>query len=482
MLAHHTMHTNQSYLGRKFKSEVAKFKSSPSLDNVVCRSQEVGLSSRRMSSLSEMKQIKPQASNASSSATATSTATTATTTRSEGSTDINQDHRFPSNSQICQDIQLSSDSKIVIDQNSKNTCKSICPSSDKVNNKVPAKKVATSARKFLSRAASSLSGIVDISKKQSSKKRLPASNDQSIEDNNDALKTSQKYIAPNLSCLQLPLCCLIKSLDDKILREVFVHRFENGQYLLDNLTAALNIRDDCKFFGLKIANSISEQENFRCQWLKLDESVFKQVKKLSVLASGKRTIKFYLRIKFYPPTLEYIQDTFLLKYLYLQLRRDLRMGKLTSSENNLISLMAFVLQYELGDADLLQDQSENSCEELSGKIRNLSIVPIQSLIEYKAIEVWVKSKGLSQEQAELSFLRLAVLFETYGFQDFLPVKDHLRDEFYFLGFNYSGIKTIKDGQIVNNFSWSRCTYTYEKRMLIFHLDAIDKAKVSFEYN
>lgn len=309
------------------------------------------------------------------------------------------------------------------------------------------------------------------------------------------------FIVPNMGALRLPLVCRIKSLDGELMREVFVHRYELGQYLVDSLKVSVGIKD-CKYFGFKLAKSFDDQEDLRNPWLDLNESICKQLKNIKLTTSNssssacndlttttakinhnnggqlqlpttcsrQRSIDFYLRIKFYPPNLGRVQDSFLRHYLWLQLRRDLRLGKLTSSMNNLTLLMACVLQYEFGD-----------CQPgLIERIPELNILPNQDLIEEQAISFWRnKLVGLKRHQAQMQFLRAAVILETYGF-DYYPVRDHQRRRAYLLGFNYAGVKTIRNGRIVHHFRWHTISkISYERRMIIFHIYPNENSKVSY---
>lgn len=378
----------------------------------------------------------------------------------------------------------------------------------------------------------------------------------------EQLQQQPAFIVPKLNTLKLPIVCRIKSVDGKLMREIFVHRYELGQYLIENLKAALNIVDT-KYFGLKLAKSIDEQEDQRQPWIDLNECVCKQIKTFSMASSTRpydpratrsmqnissssafhfgnsnatnsnganffslhrnstarklsklgssitsvatssssglattaatkanqhnltrqatttspltstttcRAVDIYLRIKFYPPNLTRIQDSFLRQYLWLQLRRDLRVGKLTSSVNNLTLLMALILQYDLGDY---------KAEYVSGKLPQMIIMPNQDLIEEQAVDIWSnKLRGLKQHQAQMQFLRTSVILETYGF-DYWQVRDHQRQRAYLLGFNYAGVKTIRNGRIVNHFRWHNISkIAYERRMIIFHTYADENSKVS----
>jgi len=287
-------------------------------------------------------------------------------------------------------------------------------------------------------------------------------------------ETIPQFLVPKLNTLKLPIVCLIKSFDGELMREVFVHRYELGQYLIESLKVSLGI-DDSKYLGLRMAKSLEEQEDLRNPWLDLNESVCKQIKSYSnstqaATIGSTRSIDFYLRIKFYPPNLARVQDPFLRNYLWLQLRRDLRLGKLTSSMNNLTLLMACVLQHELGDFK----------QNLIERIPELNILPNQDLIEEQAIIMWRKRlSGTIKHQAQMQFLRAAVILETYGF-DYYPVRDHQRQRAYLLGFNYAGIKTIRNGRIVHHFRWhSLSKISYERRMIIFHIYPTENSKVSF---
>lgn len=256
------------------------------------------------------------------------------------------------------------------------------------------------------------------------------------------------------------------------MREVFVHRYELGQYLIESLKVSLGLVDS-KYLGLRLARTLDEQEDVRNPWLDLNELVCKQIKSRlaapEAASSKSSSVEFYLRLKFYPPNLARVQDAFLRHYLWLQLRRDLRLGKLTSSMNNLAHLMACVLQYELGDQQ----------DSLLAKVPQLTILPNQDLVEASAVELWRnRLKGSLKHQAQMQFLRAAIILETYGF-DYYPVRDHQRQRAYLLGFNYAGVKTIRNGQIVHHFRWhSLSKISQERRMIIFHIYPTEKSKVS----
>lgn len=375
---------------------------------------------------------------------------------------------------------------------------------------------------------------------------------------------ANSFLVPKTNALKLPIVCHIKSIDGNLLCEIYVHRFELGQYLIDSLKVSLGVQD-FRYFGLKLVDDVADQDDPHRAWLEPNERVLKQLAKLghahqssrtrtssststlpsncptvaSIQSAGpslgassqgwtlkrklesfdeettsggggggldqaktaksasldrlnerstvpkrvdvgsssdddcRRCVQMFLRIKYYPPNVPppTPQSAFLRHYLWLQLRRDLSLGKLTSSMNNLILLMACVIQHELGDFD--QELADS-------RVHQLNILPNQDLIEEQAIEVWrLKFKGLRQTQVQAQFLRAAIILETYGF-DYYAVRDHQRQRAYLLGFNYAGIKTIRNGLIVHHFRWQSVQkVSQERRMIIFHINhQTDNSKVS----
>lgn len=295
------------------------------------------------------------------------------------------------------------------------------------------------------------------------------------------------FIVPKLNALKFPIVCRIKSIEGELMQEIFVHRYEEGQYLMDNLKVTREIQDP-KYFGLRIASNVDDQESIERPWLDLQESVCKQINKFGITSTSAgsmtsltngidkqpsqqmKSVDFYLRIKFYPPNLARVQTSFLRDYLFLQLRRDLRLGKLTSSRTNLTQLMACVLQYELGDY---------RPELVSEQLTEMKIMPNQDVIEQEALDIWeTRMVGFRKHQAQMHFLRICVILETYGF-DYYVVRDHQRSRGFLLGFNYAGIKLIRNGKIIYHFKWNSLSkICYERRMIIFHVYPNENSKVS----
>lgn len=327
-------------------------------------------------------------------------------------------------------------------------------------------------------------------------KQEPTANENPTPSSSGSSKVNKGSEAP-ISAVNdfiLPIICQIKSLEGNLLREVLIHRYETGQYIIDNLRVAFEI-SDTKYYGLKIVpNSPEHNVSTQIPWFKLNKSVYKQIVRqnkatpsvkslINALANTDHVVDIdsnrningnfssiqfcvdiHLYIRYYPSNTATLHDQFLKQYLWLQLKRDLRIGKLTSTFKNLSYLMACVIQYDYGDhKPELVDQVKES---------HRKIVPHQdSGLISSAIDVWRDQLvGCKQHQTQMRFLRAAVLMETYGF-DFHPVRDHQRRRPYLLGFNYTGVKTIRHGQVEHNFWWYHISkVSYERQMLILHLE------------
>ncbi|KAG9511205.1 FERM domain-containing protein 5, partial [Fragariocoptes setiger] len=274
------------------------------------------------------------------------------------------------------------------------------------------------------------------------------------------------------------LICSIRSMDGELMKEIVINRLDTGQRLLDELRRSMDL-NDTKYFGLKVVKNIDEQDDLvDSKWLDLTCPVYRQIKHFLLLSSSLSSdidannscsepnvyscpkVVLYLRVKFYPPNPCRISDSLARHYLWIQLKRDLKIGKLASSTDNLIRMAAAVLQYELGDAFDLEPNYASK----------FNILPDQENLEATIMEVHrTMMSGWTKRQAQAYFLKLAAMSETYGF-DFYPVRDHQRHRPMLLGFNYGGIKTIRDRRMVHHMRWHDIQkITYERRMIIFHM-------------
>ncbi|KAI1301950.1 FERM domain-containing protein 5 [Halotydeus destructor] len=248
--------------------------------------------------------------------------------------------------------------------------------------------------------------------------------------------------------------CTIRLLDDNEVLQCDFNKEHKGQYLLDFCFKSLNLLEK-DYFGLRYVDS-RKQRN----WLDPTRVIGKQVKGLS-------PIVFCFRVKFYPADPSRVKEEITRYFLYLQLRRDLLHGRLYCSSNDAASLMAYIIQSELGDCDS-PDQAANYLSETK-LIMNQNLKLERDAISVQKSEL----QGQTPAQAEFNFLKKACLLETYGI-DPHPVKDHKGIQLY-LGINYSGVITFQGSRKAQHFKWSEIQkLTYEGRMFIAHLRLNEK--------
>lgn len=283
-----------------------------------------------------------------------------------------------------------------------------------------------------------------------------------------------KSILSILKNSKLPIVCAIKSLEGELIQEALIHRYETGQYLIDTLKKAFDI--GCtKYFGLRIIPNSGAEQSGHLPWLKLRKSVFKQVVsqnkikpsvRLLNASSSQLSVEFRLYIRYYPSNTTNLQDSFLKQYLWLQLKRDIRVGRLTSNLKNLSYVVACVIQYDYGD------YKPELVDQVKEGVRR--ILPRQEpRLMSSAMDYWQNQlSGCKQHQTQMRLFRAAVFMETYGFE-YYPVRDHQRRRPHLLGFNYIGVKTIRKGQIVHSFWWHNISkVSYERQMLILHIYSV----------
>lgn len=284
-------------------------------------------------------------------------------------------------------------------------------------------------------------------------------------------RDDEKFVHSILDSLKLPVVCAIKTIDDELVQEVIIHRYETGQFLVDALRNAFDIGASTKYFGLKLVPN-SQEQSARLPWLKLKKSVFKQIVRqnkttpsvrLLNASSSQLSVEFRFYIRYYPSNTANLQHAFLKHCLWIQLRRDLLVGKLTSTVKNLAYVVACVIQYDYGD------YKPQLVDQVQANARKLVPRPEPRLMSC-AMDNWRDHlNGCKRHQTQMRLFRAAVLMETYAF-DYFPVRDHQRRRPYLLGFNYIGVKTIRNGQVVHSFWWHNIgKVLYERQMLILHI-------------
>ncbi|XP_061385488.1 FERM domain-containing protein 5 [Danaus plexippus] len=262
--------------------------------------------------------------------------------------------------------------------------------------------------------------------------------------------------------------CTVRLLEDTEILECEFHPSYKGKFLLEHVCQQLNLTET-DYFGLRYVDG-----NGQRHWLHLAKVILKQVKDAS-------PILFSFRVKFYPPNPLLLKEDVTRFQIYLQLKRDLLHGRLYCTANEAAMLGALIIQIELGDYDP-NIHVGNYVTEMKILLRQTDAIEarIQEL-HRESIEGATGGgactdggvRGLSTQEAEQTFLRLACTFDTYGV-DPHPVKDHRGNQLY-LGINHTGILTFQGSRKTHHFKWAEVhKINFEGRMFIVHLNYPEK--------
>ncbi|XP_061709362.1 FERM domain-containing protein 5 [Cydia pomonella] len=258
--------------------------------------------------------------------------------------------------------------------------------------------------------------------------------------------------------------CTVRLLEDTEILECEFHPSYKGKYLLEHVCQQLNLTET-DYFGLRYVDAGGQRH-----WLHMAKLILKQVKDAS-------PILFSFRVKFYPPNPLLLKEDVTRFQIYLQLKRDLLHGRLYCTSNEAAMLGALIIQIELGDYDpnihvgnyvtemrLLLRQTDA----IEARIQELHREPVEGTPGGSG-----GVKGMSTQEAERTFLKIACQLDTYGV-DPHPVKDHRSNQLY-LGINHSGILTFQGSRKTHHFKWNEVhKINFEGRMFIVHLNYPEK--------
>ncbi|KAF0309527.1 FERM domain-containing protein 5 [Amphibalanus amphitrite] len=155
--------------------------------------------------------------------------------------------------------------------------------------------------------------------------------------------------------------------------------------------------------------------------------------------------------------------------VYLQLRRDLRAGRLSPPEEEAALLAALVLQVETGDHDPEEQRGRYASD--------YSLVwRASSRLEERTMELHSRqTRGLDPGQAEMTLLKRAAQLDTYGLRP-QAFKDQ-RGAPVMLGLNFRGISVLQDGRRTHLFRWHDVQkLNFENKMFIVHLVFVEDSR------
>ncbi|TRY65084.1 hypothetical protein DNTS_006080 [Danionella cerebrum] len=237
--------------------------------------------------------------------------------------------------------------------------------------------------------------------------------------------------------------CKVKLLDD-MLFECELEKHAKGQELFAKVCDHLNLLEK-DYYGLAIWETPTVKT-----WLDFTKEIRRQVQGTNY--------DFTFNVKFYPPDPAQLSEDITRYYLCLQLRKDIKSGRLPCSFVTLALLGSYALQSELGEYDP-ELHSSNYAKELqliSGQTTEL---------EEKVMELHRTYRSMSPAQADMMFLENAKKLAMYGL-DLHQAKD-LDGVDIMLGVCSSGLMVYKDKLRINRFPWPKVLKVSYKRSSFF---------------
>ncbi|XP_043073585.1 protein 4.1 isoform X10 [Puntigrus tetrazona] len=237
--------------------------------------------------------------------------------------------------------------------------------------------------------------------------------------------------------------CKVKLLDDTLF-ECELEKHAKGQELFAKVCDHLNLLEK-DYYGLAIWETPTIKT-----WLDFTKEIRRQVQGTNY--------DFTFNVKFYPPDPAQLSEDITRYYLCLQLRKDIKNGRLPCSFVTLALLGSYALQSELGEYDAEVHGTDYAKE--------LQLIPGQTKeLEEKVMELHRTYRSMSPAQADMMFLENAKKLAMYGV-DLHQAKD-LDGVDIMLGVCSSGLMVYKDKLRINRFPWPKVLKVSYKRSSFF---------------
>ncbi|XP_042345751.1 tyrosine-protein phosphatase non-receptor type 3 [Plectropomus leopardus] len=253
------------------------------------------------------------------------------------------------------------------------------------------------------------------------------------------------------------LLCLVQLLDGTI--ETFrVSKQDEGVVLLDTVCNHLGLQER-QLFSLQIRESSTAIASITAnthspRWLEPEKPLKKQIKGL--------VSPFYLnfRVRFFisdPNSLQHEQT----RHLYfLQIRSDIREGRLQCPLSAAVVLASYAMQSEMGD---------HCPSRLPGYLSKCHFIPEQDEDFLSKVEdLHPQHKGLKQSEAELCYLNTARTLELYGVELYAAMDTH--DAPLMVGLASSGVAIFCNMICSSFFPWGNIIkISFKRKRFFIHL-------------
>ncbi|XP_075868988.1 tyrosine-protein phosphatase non-receptor type 3 isoform X2 [Nelusetta ayraudi] len=253
------------------------------------------------------------------------------------------------------------------------------------------------------------------------------------------------------------LLCLVQLLDGNI--ETFrVNKQDEGVVLLDQVCNHLGLQER-QLFSLQIRESNTAiaavtANTHSPRWLEPEKPLKKQIKGLAS--------PFYLnfRVRFFisdPNSLQHEQTR---HFYFLQIRSDIREGRLQCPLSAAVVLASYAVQSEMGD---------HCPSRLPGYLSKCHFIPEQDDDFLSKVEdLHPQHKGLKQSEAELCFLNTARTLDLYGVE--LHAATDTNSASLMVGLASSGVAIFRNMICSSFFPWGNIIkISFKRKRFLVHL-------------
>ncbi|XP_047442534.1 FERM, ARHGEF and pleckstrin domain-containing protein 2 isoform X2 [Mugil cephalus] len=204
-----------------------------------------------------------------------------------------------------------------------------------------------------------------------------------------------------------------------------------GQALLSEVFHRGNLIES-DYFGLEFQNM-----QMKWVWLEPTKPIAKQVRRPA-------NTLFRLSVKFFPPDPGQLQEEYT-RYLFsLQMKRDLKEGRLICTENTGALLASHLVQSEIGDYDDVADRDF---------LRTNKLLPYQEKVQERIMELHRRHLGQTPAESDFQILEIARKLEMYGVR-FHPAADREGTKIN-LAVAHMGLQVFQGITKINTFNWSK---------------------------
>ncbi|XP_004519043.1 tyrosine-protein phosphatase non-receptor type 4 [Ceratitis capitata] len=245
-------------------------------------------------------------------------------------------------------------------------------------------------------------------------------------------------------------CVTVLLLDDTA-HTFRIEKRAKGSELLNQVFQFLELSER-DYFGLLFPQKPGDV----VRWVDAHKQFKKQCTNLALDNDAIQTLEF--RVKFFVSDPSRLQEEYTRYQFYLQIKRNILLGRLPCSVNTQCLLASYTVQSELGDF--------NPSEHQTGYLSDMQLLVEQTPdAERKISELHKLHRGQLPADAEYNYLEHAKRLDLYGIDLHKATDSNGRD--LQLGVSAIGLLVFQNGLRINTFSWSKMVKVSFKRKDFF---------------